>query len=171
MFAGGFSTASKTPREAASPKNQIQCNPVGKRDICGLRWQMNGRKCMEAAIEHLVWLLYPKFAHYTFTLAAFRIAKLRIAGRGMTLVNSYVLLQFLWLEVTLFGPCLPILNTLVALLANIYSILLFGCQARMPGGSDAQLLDVTETHAASIPSFGFSTVASLALALQSSNLL
>eukprot|EP00971_Amphidinium_carterae_P086670 1715119-Amphidinium_carterae.2 len=29
-------------------------------DVCGLRWHMNGRKCMEATLEHLVWLLYPK---------------------------------------------------------------------------------------------------------------
>eukprot|EP00971_Amphidinium_carterae_P268826 5332955-Amphidinium_carterae.1 len=105
----------------------------------------------------------------------------------MTLQASNVLLQFSWLVVTLFGPCLPILNTLIALLANIYSILLFG--------SDFQVSDVKETeehgaslpsfgfildmrkqtedeeHGASLPSFGFSTVALLALALQSSNLL
>eukprot|EP00971_Amphidinium_carterae_P257876 5118716-Amphidinium_carterae.1 len=74
------------------------------------------------------------------------------------------------------------------MLANIYSILLFG--------TDFQVLDVKETedHGASLPSFsfilgvkaketedeehrpslprfGFSTVALLALALQSSNLL
>eukprot|EP00971_Amphidinium_carterae_P326439 6457223-Amphidinium_carterae.1 len=83
---------------------------------------------MESTLEHLAWLLYPKFAHYTFTLAAFRIAKGRQAGNGngMTLVDAHVLLKLSWLVVTLFGPCLPILHALIAMLANIYSILLFG---------------------------------------------
>eukprot|EP00971_Amphidinium_carterae_P162689 3225748-Amphidinium_carterae.1 len=138
---------------------------TSRSEICGWRWRMNVRECMEATIEHLVWLLYPKFAHYTFTIAAFRIVKARLRGSGMTLPASYVLMKFLWLVVTLFGPCLPILNTLIALLANIYSILLFG--------TNVQVLDVKETekHGASLPSCGSSTVALLALALQSSNLL
>eukprot|EP00971_Amphidinium_carterae_P216840 4304339-Amphidinium_carterae.1 len=70
------------------------------------------------ALEHLVWLLYPKFAHYTFTIASFRIVKGRLAGtgNGMTLNDSHVLLKFLWHVVTLFGPCLPILHALIALL-------------------------------------------------------
>eukprot|EP00971_Amphidinium_carterae_P189678 3765065-Amphidinium_carterae.1 len=95
-------------------------------------------------------------------------------GNGMTLKGSYVLLKFSWLVVTLFGPCLPILNALIALLVNIYSILLFG--------TGTQVLDVKETeehgaslptfcfildvrkidqkeHGASLPSFGFRTVA------------
>eukprot|EP00971_Amphidinium_carterae_P197054 3911141-Amphidinium_carterae.1 len=54
----------------------------------------------------------------------------------MTLQASYVLLKLLWLVMTLFGPCLPILNALIALLANIYPILLFG--------TDAAILDVKE---------------------------
>eukprot|EP00971_Amphidinium_carterae_P067804 1342730-Amphidinium_carterae.1 len=122
---------------------------------------------MEATLEHLVWLLYPKFAHYTFTIAAFRIVKGRLAGNGngMALKDSNVLLKYLWLVVTLFGPCLPILHALIVLLSHIYSILLFG--------TNKQFLYVKETGArvASLPSFGFSTVALLALALQSSNLL
>eukprot|EP00971_Amphidinium_carterae_P239263 4749808-Amphidinium_carterae.1 len=126
---------------------------------------MNVKGCVEATIEHLAWLLYSKFAHYTFTIAAFRIMKRRTTGNGMTLQGSYVLLKLLWLVVTLFGPCLPILNALSALIANIYSILLFN--------TDAQLLDVKETveHSASMPSCGSSTMALLALVLQSSNLL
>eukprot|EP00971_Amphidinium_carterae_P252064 5004775-Amphidinium_carterae.1 len=70
----------------------------------------------------------------------------------MTLEGSHVLLQFLWRVVTLFGPCLPILHALIALLANTYFILLFG--------TDAQVLavKVTEAQVASLPSFGFSTV-------------
>eukprot|EP00971_Amphidinium_carterae_P147665 2926723-Amphidinium_carterae.1 len=124
---------------------------------------------MEATLEHLVWLLYPKFAHYTFTLAAFRIVKGSLTGNGngMTVKDSHVLLTFAWLVVTLFGPCLPILHALIALLANIYSVLLFG--------TATEFLYVKEIedgeHGASLPSFGFSTVALLALALQSSNLL
>eukprot|EP00971_Amphidinium_carterae_P208436 4135541-Amphidinium_carterae.1 len=62
----------------------------------------------------------------------------RLTGNGMKLQASYVLLKLLWLVVTLFGPCLPILNALIALLANVYSILLFG--------TNAQILDVKETE-------------------------
>eukprot|EP00971_Amphidinium_carterae_P278668 5531847-Amphidinium_carterae.2 len=83
----------------------------------------------------------------------------------MTLKNSHVLLTFLWLVVTLFGPCLPILHALIALLANIYSTLLFG--------TDTEFLYAKETEKrmACLPTFGFSAVAFLALAWQSSNLL
>eukprot|EP00971_Amphidinium_carterae_P092734 1836387-Amphidinium_carterae.1 len=120
---------------------------------------------MVSAIEHLGWLLYSKFAHNTFTIAAYRVAKGRFVGSGMSLESSHVLLQLSWLIVTLFGPSLPVLNTLIALLANIYSILLFG--------SDSQILDLQETseHAASLPSAGFSTVAWLTLAYHSTSLL
>eukprot|EP00971_Amphidinium_carterae_P034862 686348-Amphidinium_carterae.1 len=100
-------------------------------------------------------------------MAAYRIVKSRFTGtgKGMTLTNSHALLKLLWLVVTLFGPCLPILHALIALLANIYSFLLFG--------TDTQFLYVrgTSTQNASLPSFGFSAVALLALAMQSSNLL
>eukprot|EP00971_Amphidinium_carterae_P143545 2843842-Amphidinium_carterae.1 len=77
--------------------------------------------------------------------------KRRLRGTGMKPRASYVLLKFLWLVVTLFGPCLPVLNTLIALLANIYSILLFG--------TDPPVLDMTKTeeHEASLPSCGSST--------------
>eukprot|EP00971_Amphidinium_carterae_P228928 4541653-Amphidinium_carterae.1 len=120
---------------------------------------------MEATLETLVWLLYPKFAQYIGTTAAFRLVKLRFGGNGMTLEGSHVLLKFSWLVVTLFGPCLPILNALIALLVNIYCILLFGC--------DAEFLYVktSEAHRATIPRCGFRMIALLALALQLSNLL
>eukprot|EP00971_Amphidinium_carterae_P348437 6490487-Amphidinium_carterae.3 len=160
------------------------CDLVSRSDVCGWRWHVNGRECMDATVEHLVWLLYPKFAHYTFSIAAFRIVKARLRGNGITLQASYVLLKFLWLVVTLFGPCLPILNTLIALLAHIYSILLFGTDAQVldvkeiqePGASLSSFgfilaVKETEEQEASLPSFGFSTVTFLALALQSSNLL
>eukprot|EP00971_Amphidinium_carterae_P313894 6238714-Amphidinium_carterae.1 len=130
---------------------------------------------MEATLEHLVWLLYPKFAHYAFTIAAYRIVRGRLRGNSMSLAGSHVLLKFLWLVVTLFGPCLPILHALIALTATIYSVLLFGTDAQVLDVKEGeeQLLDVTETpeHMASMPRFGFSTAALLALALQSSNLL
>eukprot|EP00971_Amphidinium_carterae_P134292 2660603-Amphidinium_carterae.1 len=145
----------------------VEFNILSRTDVCSWRWHMNGKECMEATLEHLMWLLCPKFAHYTFTIAAFRIVKGRIAGdgKGINLTSSHVLLDFLWLVVTLFGPCLPILHALIALLANIYSILLFG--------TDTQFLYAKETpeQNASLPSVGFSTVALLALALQSSNML
>eukprot|EP00971_Amphidinium_carterae_P126158 2499194-Amphidinium_carterae.1 len=90
----------------------------------------------------------------------------------MKLEGSHVLLTFSWLTVTMFGPCLPILNTLIALLTNIYSILLFGSNAQLLG-SDADLLDMstTQVREARLPSFGFSVVALLALVLQLSSLL
>eukprot|EP00971_Amphidinium_carterae_P090085 1783554-Amphidinium_carterae.1 len=77
----------------------IQCDLVSRSDVCGWRWHMNRRECMEVTLEHLSWLLYAKFAHYSFTIAAFRIVKgrLRGNGNGMTLPDSYVLLKFLWL--------------------------------------------------------------------------
>eukprot|EP00971_Amphidinium_carterae_P195500 3879674-Amphidinium_carterae.1 len=56
--------------------------------------------------------------------------RVRGNGNGMKLQDSHVLLKFSWLVVTLFGPCLPVLHTLIALLANIYSILLFGTDTK-----------------------------------------
>eukprot|EP00971_Amphidinium_carterae_P320967 6380086-Amphidinium_carterae.1 len=103
------------------------------------------------------------------------MVKGRLRGNGMTMQASNVLLKFSWLVVASFGPCLPILNTLIALLANIYSILLFGTNFQVLDVRETFILYVKETedeqHAASLDSFGFSTVALLALALQSSNLL
>eukprot|EP00971_Amphidinium_carterae_P200101 3971321-Amphidinium_carterae.1 len=122
----------------ASMPNVVESDLVSRRDACGWQWQMNPRNCVEEAIEQLVRLLYPKFAHNIFTMAAFRILKVRLGGSGMTLEGSHVLLKFLWLVVILFGPCLPILNSLITLLASVYSILLFG--------TNAQLLAVDVTH-------------------------
>eukprot|EP00971_Amphidinium_carterae_P034690 682689-Amphidinium_carterae.2 len=51
--------------------------PVSRRDICSWRWHANQKDCMDAVIEHLGWLLYSKFAHNTFTIAALRVAKAR----------------------------------------------------------------------------------------------
>eukprot|EP00971_Amphidinium_carterae_P210118 4168655-Amphidinium_carterae.1 len=64
------------------------CDLVSRSEVCGWRWHVNGRECMDATLEHLVWLLYPKLAHYTFTIAAFRIMKRRLGGNGMTLSHS-----------------------------------------------------------------------------------
>eukprot|EP00971_Amphidinium_carterae_P133694 2648141-Amphidinium_carterae.1 len=36
-----------------------------RNSICKLRLRMKGRDCMEATLDNLVWLLYPKFAQYT----------------------------------------------------------------------------------------------------------
>eukprot|EP00971_Amphidinium_carterae_P276215 5481370-Amphidinium_carterae.1 len=95
-----FDPVFKAAFEALANKRvRMSCDLVSRRDVCGLRWHMNGRECMEAGVEHLVWLLYPKFVHYTFTIAAFRIVKgrLRGNGNGMKLQDSHVLLKFLWL--------------------------------------------------------------------------
>eukprot|EP00971_Amphidinium_carterae_P046342 912153-Amphidinium_carterae.1 len=156
-FASKFRAAFTSPTDASNVV--ISCDLVSRSDVCGWRWHMNRRECMEATLEHLMWLLYPKFAHYTFTMAAFRIVKWRLRGKGMTLHASYVLLKFLWLVVTMFGPCLPILNTLIALIANIYSILLFGTDVQVLDAKKTEsfgfILDVKETeehcHGASLP--------------------
>eukprot|EP00971_Amphidinium_carterae_P026817 529103-Amphidinium_carterae.1 len=140
-------------------------DPLSRTDMCSWPRHVNQKNCMEATIEHLAWLLSAKFAHYTFTIAALRAARRRLFGKRMRLESSHVLLQLSWLVATLCGPCLPILNTLLALLANIYSTLLFNCAP--------QLLDLKgqHEHTTSLPSFGFSTVALLALAFHSTNLL
>eukprot|EP00971_Amphidinium_carterae_P237572 4716114-Amphidinium_carterae.1 len=98
-------------------------------------------------------------------MAAFRVVRARRTGNGMTLESANVLLKFLWLVVALFGPCLPILHALIALLANIYAILLFSTDTPFLYAKE------TEENKASLPpSFGLSTVALLAFALQASNL-
>eukprot|EP00971_Amphidinium_carterae_P052401 1031463-Amphidinium_carterae.1 len=164
---GSWPFASKFTAAADWDEFAIACDLLSRSDVCRWRWHMNRRGCMDATLEHLVWLLYPKFAHYTFTIAAFRIVKGRSRhnGNAMRLESSYALLKFLWLVVILFGPCLPILHALIALLANIYFILLFG--------TDTEFLYVkpNTAHIASLPSFGLSTVVLLALTLQASNLL
>eukprot|EP00971_Amphidinium_carterae_P275617 5468928-Amphidinium_carterae.1 len=80
-------------------KDTVSCNIVSRTDVCGWRWHLNGRECMEATLEHLTWLLYPKFAHYTFTIAAYRVVKGRLSGNGngITLIDSHVLLKLIWL--------------------------------------------------------------------------
>eukprot|EP00971_Amphidinium_carterae_P171222 3393894-Amphidinium_carterae.1 len=128
---------------------------------------------METTIEQPAWLLYVKFSHYTFTIAAFRLVKVQwLDGIGLTLEGSHVLLKFGWLVVILFGPCLPILNALSAVLVNVYSILLFGSERKFLDARE-NVLDAngTQEAGATIPGFGFSTVALFALVLQLSNLL
>eukprot|EP00971_Amphidinium_carterae_P257070 5103454-Amphidinium_carterae.2 len=96
-FAYGFRFAVKMPpgRTGTQAYGQVFCDLVSRSDICGWRWHMNVKGCVEATIEHLAWLLYSKFVHYTFTIAAFRIMKGRLTGSGMTLQASYVLLKLL----------------------------------------------------------------------------
>eukprot|EP00971_Amphidinium_carterae_P222252 4411581-Amphidinium_carterae.1 len=157
-FAAKFSAAFQHPIDGSNIG--FLCELVSRSDICGWRWHMmKGKECMDATLEHLVWLVYPKFAHYTFTIAAFRIVKARFIGSGMTLRDSYVLLKFSWLVVALFGPCLPVLNTLIALLEHIYSILLFRTTKNgisLPFILDMKKID-DEEHGPSLPSAGFST--------------
>eukprot|EP00971_Amphidinium_carterae_P309624 6153307-Amphidinium_carterae.1 len=165
-----FEAALKTSRQDSVIRkdyriDNIHCHLVSRSEICTWRWHNNGRDCMEAVIEHIMYLLSPKFAHYTFTTTAWRIVKMRLGGKGMALGETHVLLKVLWLVTTLCGPCLPILNALIAMLANIYPVLLFGTNTR--------LLDMhkTEEHVTSMPSLGFGTFAFLAMVLQLSNLL
>eukprot|EP00971_Amphidinium_carterae_P236333 4689979-Amphidinium_carterae.1 len=99
---------------------------MSKNDICSLRWDMDRRECMEAVLERLMWLLYPKFMHYCFTMTTLRIIMAKHSKRRMRLDATDVVLRFAWAVVAMFGSSLPMLNTLIALLSKIYSVLLFG---------------------------------------------
>eukprot|EP00971_Amphidinium_carterae_P184451 3661746-Amphidinium_carterae.1 len=59
---------------------------------------------MEAVLERLEWLLYPKFVHASFTVAAYRMLRARFSAKRMKLQTANVLLSFTWLVATLFGP-------------------------------------------------------------------
>eukprot|EP00971_Amphidinium_carterae_P262005 5196985-Amphidinium_carterae.1 len=87
-------------------------------------------------MERLMWLMYPKFVHYCFTMTTCRIVAAKCADKRLTLQASDVVLRFAWVVVAVFGPSLPVLNALIALLAKIYSVLLFG--------SDSEVLDMSD---------------------------
>eukprot|EP00971_Amphidinium_carterae_P239453 4753716-Amphidinium_carterae.1 len=78
----------------------INVDLVSRTDMCSLPWHMDSRECVEATVEHLVWLLYPKFVHYSFVLAAARVLNARIRAKRMTLHAANVLLSYTWLVVT-----------------------------------------------------------------------
>eukprot|EP00971_Amphidinium_carterae_P026312 519037-Amphidinium_carterae.1 len=122
---------------------------------------MDRRECMEAVAERLSWLLYPKLVHQSFTMAAFRILRARFRPGPMKLQDANVLLSYVWLVVTLFGPCYPLLAVLLACVVKIYFVLLFG---------GTSLLGENQHLSGSVQSFGFRSVAGLALVLQSWNL-
>eukprot|EP00971_Amphidinium_carterae_P058668 1160231-Amphidinium_carterae.1 len=73
QFQTNFVTTFKSPTDGRNI--WMRWDLWNRSDVCGLRWHMNRRKCMEATLEHLVWLLYPKVAHLAFTIAAFQIVK------------------------------------------------------------------------------------------------
>eukprot|EP00971_Amphidinium_carterae_P100403 1985747-Amphidinium_carterae.1 len=74
-----------------------------------------------------------------------------MSGNFMKLTDANVLLSYVWLATLVFGPCLPILNLLIAVLANVHSFLLF----YGPGfGLDAA--GRTEMGKTNPPRFGFS---------------
>eukprot|EP00971_Amphidinium_carterae_P001672 33602-Amphidinium_carterae.1 len=50
----------------------------------------------------------------------------KVFKRRVSLRKSSVVLRFAWVVVAVFGPSIPLLNVLIALLAKIYSVLLFG---------------------------------------------
>eukprot|EP00971_Amphidinium_carterae_P027619 544067-Amphidinium_carterae.1 len=81
---------------------------------------------MEAVMERFMWLLYPKFVHYCFTVTTCRIVMKKLVGKRMPMRASDVTLRFTWVVVALFGPSLPVLSALIALLSKIYFVLLFG---------------------------------------------
>eukprot|EP00971_Amphidinium_carterae_P134912 2673372-Amphidinium_carterae.1 len=96
-FGDSFEAASRMSRRWSTIDRTFRCDFVFRSDICSLRWDMNGRDCMEAAVEQGVSLLYPKFAHSTFTMAAFRMVKVKLGSQGMKLEGSHALLALLWL--------------------------------------------------------------------------
>eukprot|EP00971_Amphidinium_carterae_P340329 6478607-Amphidinium_carterae.1 len=84
--------------------------------------------------------------------------------KQMPLKDASVLLSYAWLLETVFGPCLPILNALIAMLTKIYSALLFS--------SHVALLDMDECQEqrTSVQNFGFGSVTLWAFALMFANL-
>eukprot|EP00971_Amphidinium_carterae_P192067 3810797-Amphidinium_carterae.1 len=50
-FATKFLAAFKSTTDRGN--EGIVCDLVSRSDVCGLRWHMNGRECMEATLEHL----------------------------------------------------------------------------------------------------------------------
>eukprot|EP00971_Amphidinium_carterae_P098138 1941444-Amphidinium_carterae.1 len=48
-----------------------------------------------------------------------------MGGSFMKLIDANRLLSYVWLATLVFGPCLPILNLLIAVLASVHSFLLF----------------------------------------------
>eukprot|EP00971_Amphidinium_carterae_P309373 6147833-Amphidinium_carterae.1 len=69
-------------------------------------------------------------------MTTYRIVMAKLFKRRMRLDTSDVVLRFAWVVVALFGPSLPILNALIALLSKIYPVLLFG--------SDSEMLDMRD---------------------------
>eukprot|EP00971_Amphidinium_carterae_P108793 2154131-Amphidinium_carterae.1 len=67
-------------------------------------------------------------------MTTYRIIMAKFFKRHVKLEKTDVVLRFTWLVVALFGPSLPILNALIALLSKIYFVLLFG--------SDLEVLDM-----------------------------
>eukprot|EP00971_Amphidinium_carterae_P124628 2468668-Amphidinium_carterae.1 len=58
-------------------------------------------------------------------MAALRLLVVRLRGKGRLVSKSTsALLNYTWLVVTIFGPCLPILIALFAVLAKMQSALL-----------------------------------------------
>eukprot|EP00971_Amphidinium_carterae_P276872 5494796-Amphidinium_carterae.1 len=49
-FTSKFEAVFKSPTAGSAT---IHCDLVSRRDVCGWRWHMNGRECMEATLEHL----------------------------------------------------------------------------------------------------------------------
>eukprot|EP00971_Amphidinium_carterae_P321810 6396774-Amphidinium_carterae.1 len=97
-------------------------------------------------------------------MAAVRVIGVFLNSTQMKLHSASALLSYTWLLVTLFGPCLPILNGLLALLVKIYYFLLFG--------SDLELLHMTRTqkHSIGVHNCLSICIALLALAMHSCNM-
>mmetsp|Transcript_12498 Transcript_12498/g.23064 ORF Transcript_12498/g.23064 Transcript_12498/m.23064 type:complete len:123 (-) Transcript_12498:41-409(-) len=119
----------------------------------------------EAAVEHMSWLLYPKFIHYGLTLPSVRIFRLQKGlGGKLTLQDASVLLSYTWLAITLFGPYVPILNMLNAMLVKIYYMLLFVWDVLL-------LTKENQPKASSLESTGLHSISMIAMGLELGNLI
>eukprot|EP00971_Amphidinium_carterae_P149606 2966209-Amphidinium_carterae.1 len=49
----------RAPVDIGLEVTSISSNLLSRSDVCGWRWHMKRTECMEATLEHLVWLLYP----------------------------------------------------------------------------------------------------------------
>eukprot|EP00971_Amphidinium_carterae_P209726 4160228-Amphidinium_carterae.1 len=50
-FESKFRAAFKSPTDESNI--EIACDLVSRSDVCGWRWHMNGKECMEATLEQL----------------------------------------------------------------------------------------------------------------------
>eukprot|EP00971_Amphidinium_carterae_P124565 2467642-Amphidinium_carterae.1 len=98
-WSSGTFTAPVMATEASGvkPLGTLDADLVSRSNLCSLRWHMDRRECMEAVTERLVWLLYPKFVHYSCTMAVLRTVRAQHSAKRMRLHGAIALLSYTWL--------------------------------------------------------------------------